>query len=85
MNPRFAKIHKKGTGTKMAKKNWTILKNLTEKKFTIFLIQWPSDNWLGALDHLDISLVDDRYKKHGKIRENLLLSQGLAYINPALW
>ena len=29
-------------------------------------VQGPSDNWPGALDHLDISLVDDRYKKTWK-------------------
>ena len=38
------------------------------------LTQLPSDNWPGVRDHSDISLVHDRYKKLGKISENLLLS-----------
>ena len=42
----------------------------------MFLTQWPSDNWPGDLGHLDISLVDDRYKKLGKTSENLLLLMG---------
>ena len=45
------------------------------------LTQCPSNNWPGALDHLDIHLVDDGCKNLGKISEYLLLSQGLAYIN----
>ena len=47
------------------------------------LTQWPSDNWPGALGHLDISLVGGRYKKIGKISENLLLSKGL-YKSPTV-
>ena len=48
------------------------------------LTQRPSDNWQDVIDHINISLVHDRYKKLGKISENLLLSKGLAYINLTL-
>ena len=40
---------------------------------------------LNNFEKFDISLVDDRYKKLGKMRENLLLSRGLAYINLPLF
>ena len=69
MNSRFAKNCKKAQEQKRLE-NWTILKNLTEKKISnspMCLTQWPFDNCPGALGHLDISLVDDRYKKLVKI------------------
>ena len=79
MNSRFAKICIKAQ-EQIWLENWTILKILTEKKSNspMCLTQWPPDIWPGALGHLDISLVDDRYKKLGKISEILLLSYNIA-------
>ena len=83
MSSRFTKIHKKAHKQKWLK-NWTILKNLKEKKSNqisaLFSRQRPSDDWLDALDDLGIGLVDNKYTKLGKTSENLLLSQGLSYI-----
>ena len=49
-------------------------------KFTSVLNLWPHSSWPGTLDHLAISLVNNRYTKIGKISENLLLILGLAYL-----
>jgi hypothetical protein len=54
MNSRFVKIHKKAQEQKWLK-NWRILKNLKDKK---------SNDWPGALDHLTIDLVDNKYTKN---------------------
>jgi hypothetical protein len=43
------------------------------------------DDWPDSLDHLAIGLVANKYTKLGKTSENLLLSQGLSYINLPLW
>ena len=48
-----------------------------EKKSALYSTQWPPDNWPGALDHLAIGLVDNKYIKLGKICENLILIKGL--------
>jgi hypothetical protein len=58
----------KGTGTKMPEK-WGNFEDLKEKsisKFTSVLNLWHYGNWPGNLDHLAISLVDDKYKNIGK-------------------
>ena len=62
------------------------LKNWTEKKSNLpmCLTKWPLDIWRGALGHLDISLVDDKYQQHGKISEILFLSKGFDYTNLTL-
>ena len=51
----------------------------------LFSTQTPPDDWLDALDHLTIGLVANKYTKLGKTSENLLLSEGLSYINIPLW
>ena len=57
------------------------LKDMKMSKFTSMLNFISHDSWPSILDHLVISLVDNRYKKFGKISENLLLIFGLAYMN----
>ena len=82
MNSRFPLIHKKAKEQKWLK-NWTILKNLKEKKsqiLALFLTQRPSDDWPDALDHLAIGLVANKCTKLAKISEILLLSLGLSYM-----
>jgi hypothetical protein len=72
----------KGTGTKKLE-NFRNFENFQEKKmskFTFVLNLWPHNSWPGTLDHLALSLVNDRYKKIGKISEDLLLIFGLAYL-----
>ena len=76
MNSRFTLIHKKAHEQKLLK-NWTILKNLKEKKSQIsalFLTQRPPDDWSDALDHLAIGLVAKKCTKLEKISEILLLT-----------
>ena len=65
MNSRFALIHKKAQEQKLLK-NWTILKNMKEKKSQIsalFLTQRPPDDWPDALDHLAIGLAANKCTK----------------------
>ena len=75
MNSRFVNIHKKAHEQKCLK-NWTILKNLKERKkksnFSPVLNQGNllMTGWLG--------LVANKYTKFGKTSDNLLLSQGLS-------
>ena len=42
-------------------------------KFTFVLNFLPHDSWLGTLDHLAISLVDNRHKKLGEMSKKILL------------
>ena len=78
----------KGTGTKKHE-NFRNFENFKEKKmskFTSVLNLWPHNSWPGTLNHLAISLVNNRYKKIGKISENMLLIFGLAYLPlPLCW
>ena len=88
MNSRFSKIHKKAQEQKWLK-NWTILKNLKEKKNQIsalFSTQRPPDDRPDALDHLAIGLVANKYTKLWKTSEKLLLRQELSYVgkNPTV-
>ena len=72
----------KGTRTKKPKifrKFWKF-QGKKMSKFTSLLNLWPHSSWPGTLDHLAISLVNNRYKKIGKISKNLLLILGLAYL-----
>ena len=46
----------------------------------LYLTQRPLDDWPDALDHLAIGLVANKYTKLGKTSKNVLLSQGLSYI-----
>ena len=57
------------------------LKNLKEKidqKSALCSTHSPLDKWPGALDHLAIGLVDDKYTKLWKIGEKELFILGLA-------
>ena len=72
---RFALICRKAQEQKYLK-IWGFFENWEEEKmskFTFVLNFWPHDSWLGTLDHLAISLVDNRHKKVGKISKNVLL------------
>ena len=72
----------KGTGSKKPE-NFRNFENFKEKKmskFTSVVNLWPHNSWPCTLDHLAISLVNNRYKKTGKISKNLLLIFGLAYL-----
>ena len=57
--------------------------DLKEKKVKIQPFTQPK-SWLGALDHLAIGLVDNKYTKLGKIGEKMFLILGLANINLSL-
>ena len=79
---RFALIGRKAQEQKKTE-NFRNFENFKEKKmskFTFVLNLWPQNSWLGTLDHLVLSLGNDRYKKIGKISENVLLIFGLAYL-----
>ena len=70
----------------MTKKN--PFENLKEKKCqnsALCSTHWPPKNWPGALDHLAIGLVDNKYTKLRKICEKVLLILGLAHVNLPLW
>ena len=72
----------KGTGTKKPE-NFRNFENFKEKKCQNSPLCSISDlinSRPGTLDHLVLSLVNDRYKKIGKLSENLLLIFGLAHL-----
>ena len=62
-----ALIHRKEGETKMLEK-WGNFENVEQKKskFLPELNHWHYGNWPGILDHLAVSLVDDKYKKLNK-------------------
>ena len=72
----------KGTRTKKHEnlRDFENFKEIYLSNFPSMVILWPHDSWPGTLDHLAISLMNNRYKKIGKISENLLLIFGLAYL-----
>ena len=83
MNSTFAQIWGKLKKNKMSE-NLKNFENLKEKKgqnSDLCSTHWPPKNWPGALDHLAIGLVDNKYTKLGKIGEKVLLILGLAHIN----
>ena len=63
-------------------KIWRILKIWKKKgqNSALSSTHWPPKNWPGAIDHIAIGLVDNKYTKLGKIDEKVLLIFGLSYI-----
>ena len=81
INSRFAKINKKAQEQKWLK-NWTILKNLKEKKIKFQPYSQLRDLLMSGQMPYTISavcLVANNYTKLWKTSENLLVSQGLSY------
>ena len=87
MNSTFAQILGKLKKNKMSEnlKNFENLKERKNQNLILCSTHWTLVNWSGALDHLAIGLVDNKYTKLGKIGEKVLLILGLAHINLPLW
>ena len=69
-------MHRNKNGWKI-EQLWKIGKNKNQI-LALFLTKTPPDDWPDALDCLTLGLVAN---KLGKIRENLLLTKGLTFIN----
>ena len=66
-------------------KNFENLKEKKSQNSALCLIHRPPKNWPGALDHLAIGSVDNKYTQLGKISKKVLIILGFAHINFPLW
>ena len=62
--------------------NFEKFKEKTPQISALFSKQTPPNDWPDAIDHLIIGLVANKYSKHGKTSENLILSPEI-YIQSA--